>query len=84
MTSRTSCAVDRDAPGLHVVEARDERGERRLAGAGVADQRDDAPGLELEVDVVQDGPLRVVAERDVVEDDASRARRQRAARRLRR
>ena len=40
--------VDRHASPLHVVEARDEGRQRRLARPGVADQRDDAAGSELE------------------------------------
>ena len=33
----------------------------------MADERDGATGLELEVDLVQHGPLRVVAERHILE-----------------
>ncbi len=68
-------AVDRHAPALDVVEARDQRRERRLPGAGVADQRDRLPGLELEVDVVQHRPRGVVAEGHALEADAARPRR---------
>ena len=64
-------AVDRDAPCRHVVEARDERRERRLARAGVADQRDRPAGLELELDRRRStGRSGDVAEGDVLEADA--------------
>ncbi len=56
-------AVHRHASLRHVVEPWDKGGERRLPGAGVSDQRDRATRLELEVDLVQHRPLRVVAER---------------------
>ena len=51
-TSRTSTPSTSTRPVGRVVEARHERGERRLARAGVADQRDRPPGRELEVDVL--------------------------------
>jgi hypothetical protein len=65
-------AVDEHAPVRHVVEARDERGERRLPGAGVPDQRERRPGLELEVDAVEDGVNAVafaVAAREPANDE---------------
>ena len=71
-------AVERDAAGLRVVEARDERRERRLARARAADQGDGAAGGEREVEVAQHGPVGVVAERDVARSAARR--RPRAAR----
>ena len=48
-------AVELDAALRRVVEAADERGERGLAGARVADQRGRRSRLELEVDAVQNG-----------------------------
>ena len=61
-------AVDRDAPGLRLVQARDEVAERRLAGAGRADERGARARGDDEVDVVQ-RPRRalVVAEADALE-----------------
>ena len=56
-------AVDEHAALGRVVEARHERGERRLARAGVADQRDRPSRRELEVDLVEHGPARRVARR---------------------
>ncbi len=42
--ARVTCAhvvaVDAHRAGGHVVEARDQVGDRRLAGAGLADERD--------------------------------------------
>ena len=69
-------AVDLDSALADVVETGDERGEARLARAGVPDQRHRAPGLELEVDVLEHGPVVAVGEGDVAECDASRPRRQ--------
>jgi len=69
-------AVDCHATSLHVVEARDEPRERRLADPVWPIKRHRLSRLELEVDVVQDWPLRVVAERDVLEADAARTGRQ--------
>ena len=61
--------VDQHAPRVGVVEARHERGERRLACARGPDQRDRAARLDLEVDALEHGPLGVVAEPDAGEDD---------------
>ncbi len=69
-------AVERDAAGRHVVEARHERGERRLAGAGVADQRDRGAGGDVEVDVLQHRLALAVRERDALEPDHARSRRE--------
>ena len=55
VTSRTSTPSSRTLPSADVVEASDERGERRLAGARVADQRGRAARLELEVDPCRTG-----------------------------
>src|SRR5947209_7201032 len=68
--------ADVDAVHLHparrdVVEARHERGERRLARAGVADERDRAPGGHVEVDVLEDRSAGEVLEGDVLEADMS-------------
>ena len=52
-TSRTSTPSTVTRPAGHVVEARHERGQRRLARAGVPDQRDRRPGGDVEVDVVE-------------------------------
>jgi len=59
-------AVERDAPRRDVVEARQERRERRLPGTGVPDERDGAAGRDLEVDPVQHRPARRVLERDAL------------------
>ena len=62
-------AVDEHAARVDVVEARHERGERRLAGTGVADERDRRPRVEREVEVLEHRPARQVGERDVLEAD---------------
>src|SRR5205085_8586944 len=69
-------AVELDVAHLHVVEARHERRERRLPGARVPDQRDRPRWLDLEVDVPEYRPRGFVAERDVDEAHAARARRE--------
>ena len=61
-------AVDEHATGARVVEPGDQRGERRLARAGGADERDRAPARDVEIDVVErvaSGPG--VAHRDALE-----------------
>ena len=73
--SRDVAAVERHAALGRVVEARDERGERRLAGAGGAREREPLAGRELEADAVERGPLAGVGERDVLELDARRVAR---------
>ena len=47
-------AVDADCALLHVVEAQQQRNERGLAGAGVADYGDGFSGLDGEGDVAED------------------------------
>ena len=51
-------AVDEHASGRCVVEPRNQADERRLAGAGQADERHHLAGLGLERDVVQHRPAR--------------------------
>ena len=64
-------AVDRDAALGRVVEAGDQLRDRRLAGAGVADERDGRPGRDVEVDAVQHLGAGAVGEVDVVEADVA-------------
>ena len=52
-------AVDGDAARADVVDARDEVDERRLAGAGGADDGERRAGRHVERDVVQDGTVEV-------------------------
>ena len=59
--------VYQHAAGADVVEARDERRERRLTGPGVADQRDRPAGRHLEIDVLEHGTAGHVVEADLVE-----------------
>ena len=75
-------AVDEDAAGGRVVEARDELGQRRLAGAGRADQRDRLAGRHGQVDVAQRLAL-AVGEDDVIERDLAAQPRQLVRRRRR-
>ena len=46
-------AVDRDPAAGHVVQPGDQRGQRGLAGAGGADQRERLARAQVEVDVAQ-------------------------------
>jgi len=64
-------AVDRDASGSDVVEARHERGQRRLARARVSDQRDRLTGRYVEVDALEHGASRHVLEPDPFEADVA-------------
>ena len=73
-TSRTSMPSTSTRPAVDVVEPRHERGERRLPGAGPADERDRAARRDLEVDVLEDEPTGLVAEVDALEADLRRAR----------
>jgi hypothetical protein len=66
-------AVHQDATPGRVVEAGDESRERRLPRAGVPDDRHALPRLDLEVDVLEHRPLRVVAEGRVLEADPAAA-----------
>ena len=60
-------AVDRDAPGVHVVEAREHERDRRLARARAADERDRLARRDREIEVAQHRIGRRVAERHVLE-----------------
>ena len=51
--STTRLAVDRDRPGVGGLRAGERLDQRRLAGAVVADERDDLAGVDLEVDVLE-------------------------------
>ena len=46
-------AVDLDAPLIGIVEACQQLHDRRLAGAGLADERDGLPRRDLQVDAAQ-------------------------------
>jgi hypothetical protein len=65
-------AVDEDAPRRDVVEARHERGERRLPRARVPDEGDRAAGGNVEVDVLEHCAV-CIRKRDVLEGDAAHA-----------
>ena len=79
-------AVDEHASGGRVVEARDELGHRRLAGAGGADQRDGLARRDVEAHVLERvdrrrilvvvAPPAGVGEGDVVESDLAADARQ--------
>lgn len=64
-------AVEGDASGGRVVEARDEREQGGLAGAGGAGDGDGLAGLGDEGDVVQHGGAVTKTEGDMLEGDAS-------------
>ena len=85
-TRRRSSAIGMSAIGTppsdtvpvgRLDEAQQQPGERRLAAAGAADDADRAAGGDVEVDVVEDRLLVVVAvgERHAAARDAERARR---------
>jgi hypothetical protein len=63
--------VPADRTGLGQVQSREKFGERGLAGAVFADQRDNLAGAQVEVDVVERGVCsRRIRERGVVDGDA--------------
>ena len=62
-------AVDADRAGGRVVEAGDELRQRRLAGAGRADERDGLARRDRERHVVERGRRVAVGEGHAVEDD---------------
>ena len=63
--------VDADRARGGVVEAREQLDDRRLAGAGVADERDGLAGGDAEVDAVQHLGALAVAEMHVVESSTA-------------
>ena len=62
-------AVDGNAARRDLVEARDQVGDRRLAGAARPDKGDHLAGFHFEADVGECRHALLVLERDVVEDD---------------
>ena len=62
-------AVDGDAAGRHVVEARQQRADRRLAGSRSADEGHSLSGRDLQVEAFEDHALIRIAEADVLVDD---------------
>ena len=64
-------AVDRDPSFERIVEAGEELRDRRLPGAGVADEGDGRPGGDVEVDPVQHLGSRGVAEANALEADVT-------------
>ena len=79
-TSRTSTPSIEIAPGVHVVEAREQQPDGRLARTRAADERDRLARRDREVEVAQHRLGRRVAERHVVERDLAARRRARSTR----
>ena len=67
--SRRSTPPSAIEPALRVVLAREQLRERRLPCTGHADQRDLLAGLQPQRNVLDDGRVRVVAERDAAQLD---------------
>ena len=67
-------AVDRDAPGVDVVEAKEQARQRALARARRPDHGDRLAGRDLEAHAVQDLAVAVVAEADIVEANRAAGR----------
>ena len=74
----------RDAARGRVVEAVEQPGEGRLAGARRADDRDCRARRDVEVEAFQDLAFGVVAELDVLEPNMALGHDQRLRRRARR
>ena len=72
--ARDVLAVDQDAPALHVVEALQQREQRRFAGARLADQADALAGLDAQTEIVEHLPSAGIMERDMLERDAGATR----------
>ncbi len=70
-------AVDRDPAGLQIVEAQEHVHQRRLAGAGPADEADLLAGGDVERQVLDRALVLAVVEADVIEGDGTLCRRQR-------
>ena len=62
--------VDQDAPGPRIVEAEQQPGDGGLARARRADDGGAGSGGDFEAEAVQDLPVAVIAEADVVEHHA--------------
>ena len=72
-------AVEQDRALDRVHQPGEQLGDRRLARAGLADDRDPAAGVDVEVDVLEHQRPARVGERHVVEADVDRAARQHLA-----
>ena len=70
-----SDAVEQDPPLRRIVKPRDQVGDRRLAGAAAADQRDDRPAGHGDVEVAHHRPALAILELDVLEPDLVHDRR---------
>ena len=66
-------AVDQDTAVLHVVEPLQQREQRRLAAAGMADETDALARHEAEIEILEDLLAVGVAEIDMLELDAGAA-----------
>ena len=80
MTSRMSTPSIVMRPAVDLVEPHQQVDERRLAGAGRPDDRDRGARRDLEVEVVDERRLGLVAERHVRQLDPTLRRRRAAAR----
>ena len=77
VTRAMSCPSIRMRPPLHVVEALQQREQRRLSAARAADQSDALARLDAQIEIVENlAPVRML-ERDLVELDARAAAHQR-------
>ena len=74
-------AVEQDPAPRGIVEPRHQVGDRRLAGAASADQRDDRTSRHDDVEIANHGPSLAVLELDVLEADLVDDGRRVAARR---
>ena len=54
------------------IETRDQSCQRGLPAAGTANQRDHLAGFDRHIDVVEDLPFSIVAEREIPDFDPSR------------
>jgi len=64
-------SVDEHLPAFHVVEPLQQAGNRALPRAGRPNDGDGLPGFDVQVEIIEHGHIRLVAERDVAELDIS-------------
>ena len=69
VTADDVLAVDQDASALEVVEAKEQVDQRRLAGAGAADEPDLLARRDRQRQALDDAALAAVVEMDVLEAD---------------
>ena len=71
-------AIDTDLAAINIVKAVQQPRQRRLARAGFPDHRQRFPARNIEIEIVEDLPLRIVGKVDRRKRDFDRLMRQRS------